>query len=148
MGKVRDNKVKVKVFHQKCFREGFKDESSWGFKFVLQKEIFVQAVANMGPLSVPMLVQVFSGYNQQVSLMEWFGWILWLLSLCWEHAADKQKKRFIKDCQEKKLKGQVCEVGLWRYCRHPNYFGKKISLLSCINNIIITFQVSGWFGIL
>ena len=148
MGKVRDNKVKVKVFHQKCFREGFKDESSWGFKFVLQKEIFVQAVANMGPLSVPMLVQVYSGYNQPVSLMEWFGWILWILSLCWEHAADKQKKRFIKDCQEKKLKGQVCEVGLWRYCRHPNYFGKKISLLSWINNIIITLQVSGWFGIL
>ena len=94
---------------------------------MLQKEIFVQAVANMGPLSVPMLVQVYTRYDQQLSLVEMVGWTMWVLSLCWEHTADKQKKRFIKNCQEKKLSGQVCEVGLWRFCRHPNYFGKTLS---------------------
>ena len=78
----------------------------------------------MGPLSIPLMVQVYSGYSAVLSGIEMVGWLLWALSLVWEHTADKQKKRFIKHCQEKKLKGQVCEVGLWRWCRHPNYFGK------------------------
>jgi len=115
-------------------KEGYTDESSLGFKFVLQKEIFVQAVANMGPLSIPMLAQVYTGYNEPLSLVEMLGWSLWFLSLCWEHTADKQKKRFIKDCQERKVKGEVCEVGLWRYCRHPNYFGEWMVW----NSLIIT----------
>ena len=57
-------------------------------------------------------------------MVEIGGWTLWLISLIWEHTADKQKKKFIKDCLEKKEKGRVCDVGLWGYCRHPNYFGK------------------------
>ena len=78
----------------------------------------------MGPLSIPLMVQVYSGYNDPLTGLEIFAWILWISSIVWEHTADKQKKKFIKDCQQRKLRGQVCEVGLWRYCRHPNYFGK------------------------
>ena len=66
----------------------------------------------MGPLSIPLMVQVYSGYSEPLSGIEMLGWGLWVMSLVWEHTADKQKKRFIKDCQEKKLKGQVCQVGL------------------------------------
>ena len=104
--------------------EGITDESSLGFKFAMHKEIFIQAVANMGPLSLPLMVQVYSGYSAPLSLLEMAGWVLWLASLVFEHTADKQKKKFIKDCADKKLSGQVCDVGLWSYCRHPNYFGE------------------------
>ena len=51
-----------------------------------------------------------------------------------EHSADKQKKNFIKSCAEKKLSGEVCDVGLWSYCRHPNYFGEWMVW----NSLIIT----------
>ena len=105
-------------------REGITDENSLGFKFAMHKEIFVQAVANMGPLSLPLMVQVYSGYSEPLSLLEMTGWLLWLCSLLFEHSADKQKKAFIKNCAEKKISGEVCEVGLWQYCRHPNYFGE------------------------
>ena len=51
-----------------------------------------------------------------------------------EHTADRQKKRFIKDCKEKDIKNAVCDVGLWRYSRHPNYFGEWMVW----NSLIIT----------
>ena len=105
-------------------KEGITDESSLGFKFAMHKEIFVQAVANMGPLSLPLMVQVYSGYSEPLSVLEMTGWLLWLCSLVFEHSADKQKKAFIKTCAEKKISGEVCDVGLWNYCRHPNYFGE------------------------
>ena len=107
-----------------CPREGITDENSLGFKFAMHKEIFVQAVANMGPLSLPLMVQVYSGYSQPLSVLEITGWLLWLSSLVFEHSADKQKKAFIKNCAEKNISGEVCDVGLWNYCRHPNYFGE------------------------
>ena len=103
-------------------REGITDETSLGFKLAMHKEIFVQAVANMGPLSLPLMVQVYSGYSAPLSLLETVGWVLWLASLVLEHTADKQKKSFIRDCAEKKISGRVCDVGLWSYSRHPNYF--------------------------
>ena len=49
------------------FREGISEANSLYFMFTLQKEIFVQAVANMGALSVPLLVQVYTGHNSPVS---------------------------------------------------------------------------------
>ena len=39
-------------------RSGLTDESSLRFKLVMQKEILVQAVANMGPLCLPLMLQV------------------------------------------------------------------------------------------
>ena len=45
--------------------------------------------------------------TQALSPLELVGWVIWAASLVWEHTADKQKKAFIRDCQERGLKGQV-----------------------------------------
>merc|ERR1719192_1699730 len=34
--------------------------------------------------------------SYELSTIEIFGWVLWLLSLGFEHTADKQKKQFIR----------------------------------------------------
>jgi len=47
------------------------------------------------------------------------GVAIWLISLAGESIADQQLARFRSDPANK---GQVCEVGLWNYSRHPNYF--------------------------
>ncbi len=44
---------------------------------------------------------------------------VWLISVSGESIADAQLARFRHDPANK---GRVCDVGLWRYSRHPNYF--------------------------
>ena len=47
------------------------------------------------------------------------GLVISVLALAGESLADRQMKRFKDDAANK---GRVCEAGLWRYSRHPNYF--------------------------
>jgi steroid 5-alpha reductase family enzyme len=86
------------------------------FLFYLFQAVSVVALAT--PLVVVAAATHKDGVNDShwtlyvgffVSLMSWFG----------EAAADHQLAQFRKD---PKNKGQVCEVGLWRFSRHPNYF--------------------------
>jgi steroid 5-alpha reductase family enzyme len=55
----------------------------------------------------------------QLHPLEMAGALLWLLALAGEALADRQLAAFKHDPASK---GRVCQVGLWRYSRHPNYF--------------------------
>jgi steroid 5-alpha reductase family enzyme len=53
----------------------------------------------------------------------WLGWCgvgVWLCGLLFESVGDWQLARFKADPANR---GQVFDRGLWRYTRHPNYFG-------------------------
>ncbi len=47
------------------------------------------------------------------------GAALWLLALAGEARADRELAAFKRDPANQ---GRVCDRGLWRYSRHPNYF--------------------------
>ena len=49
--------------------------------------------------------------------LEVAGLILWAVALMGEGLADAQLARFKRENQEPKA---ICQVGLWRYSRHPN----------------------------
>jgi steroid 5-alpha reductase family enzyme len=51
----------------------------------------------------------------------WAGVALALFGFAWEAIADWQLTRFR---QQQTTAGQVLDTGLWRYSRHPNYFGE------------------------
>ncbi|MGV3757502.1 MAG: DUF1295 domain-containing protein [Verrucomicrobiota bacterium] len=69
-------------------------------------------------LSLPFLLAALNP-EPQVKLIEWGGFTVWLLALTGESVADAQLKQFKENPANK---GGVCQVGLWRYSRHPNYF--------------------------
>ena len=62
----------------------------------------------------------------QVSLQPSFGVLgivgvaVWLVGLSFETIGDAQLVRFKAD---ETNKGKVMQTGLWKYTRHPNYFG-------------------------
>jgi steroid 5-alpha reductase family enzyme len=68
--------------------------------------------------SLPMLVIAFDP-TPGLGLREMVGVAFWLVSVGGESLADRQLARFRADPS---TKGQVCQIGLWRYSRHPNYF--------------------------
>lgn len=45
--------------------------------------------------------------------------LIWLAAVAGEASADRQLRRFTAVATHR---GQVCQVGWWRYSRHPNYF--------------------------
>ena len=49
------------------------------------------------------------------------GAIIWIIGLIIESFADAQKFSF-----KKKNKGKFIQTGLWKYSRHPNYFGEML----------------------
>ena len=68
--------------------------------------------------AVPMLI-VASDPTLGLGVRELCGILIWLISVGGESLADRQLARFRADPASK---GEVCQVGLWRYSRHPNYF--------------------------
>jgi steroid 5-alpha reductase family enzyme len=54
-----------------------------------------------------------------ISTLSMIGFLLSFLGLAYESIADWQLSNFLKS-----NKGSVMNQGLWRYSRHPNYFGE------------------------
>ncbi len=87
-------------------------------RFHMLTEILAQGFANASVLALPgFLIAV----NGQAGFHAWelAGIGLWLLAYILESTADLQKHKFISRNQ-----GGVCNVGLWQYSRHPNYFSE------------------------
>lgn len=69
-------------------------------------------------ISLP-LVGAIAGPSP-LGLLDAAGALLWAVGLCFEAAGDWQLARFKGDPANA---GRVMDRGLWRYTRHPNYFG-------------------------
>jgi len=69
-------------------------------------------------LSLPMLLAALNP-QPQLSSMEYAGVALWLVAVTGESVADAQLTAFKRNPDNR---GRVCQMGLWRYSRHPNYF--------------------------
>ena len=70
------------------------------------------------------------------------GLLLWLIGFGIEAMADKQLSVFLKQ----KPRTKVMQTGLWRYSRHPNYFGELLQWWS-IGMIALSANY-GWVGLI
>jgi steroid 5-alpha reductase family enzyme len=91
----------------------------WAANFTPEMFKFFQ----MQAVSVVLLGAAFlvASINPRPTLhpLEIAGMLLWLIALTGEALADRQLAAFKHDPANR---GRVCETGLWRYSRHPNYF--------------------------
>ncbi|NDG85109.1 MAG: DUF1295 domain-containing protein [Proteobacteria bacterium] len=71
-------------------------------------------------LSAPFLL-ISRDPSEALGLLEIAGAVVWLAGLIGEAFADAQMRRFRHETP-----GRTCNVGLWRYSRHPNYFFESV----------------------
>ena len=67
--------------------------------------------------ALPMLAA--AQVTEPLGVYDYLGVVIWLVALGGEAVADRQLARFRADPSNR---GKVCQVGWWRYSRHPNYF--------------------------
>ena len=70
-------------------------------------------------ISLPLLGAFAS--NEPLGWLDYLGASLWIIGFVFEAGGDWQLSRFKKNPAND---GQVMNRGLWRYTRHPNYFGE------------------------
>ncbi len=51
------------------------------------------------------------------------GALVWLIGYIFEVVGDAQLRKFVSNPDNK---GKILDTGLWRYTRHPNYFGEAV----------------------
>ena len=89
----------------------------------MQIEALSQGLANASFLAIPIFLISVSP-STQLSALEIIGFTIFILSIVFETVADYQKLKFLKEMKRQNKKNMVCDIGLWKYTRHPNYFAE------------------------
>jgi steroid 5-alpha reductase family enzyme len=86
-------------------------------RYALRMVYLLQA-ALVWLVSTPLQIALF--VPRPPGAAAWCGAELWAVGVFFEAVGDAQLTRFRSDPANR---GQVLDTGLWRYTRHPNYFG-------------------------
>jgi steroid 5-alpha reductase family enzyme len=91
----------------------------WGVRSARRMFMFLQ---NQGFGSIPLVFAIFVAARVPLStlrLQDYVGAAILFAGIAGEALADAQLKHFR---EQPVNKGRVCDAGLWRWSRHPNYF--------------------------
>ncbi len=83
-------------------------------------KVFVLQGLLMWIISAPLLAAHISATPARLTILDWLAIPVWAFGFFFEAVGDWQLARFKADPANK---GQVLRTGVWRYTRHPNYFG-------------------------
>jgi steroid 5-alpha reductase family enzyme len=89
-----------------------------GFAFKSLYIVFGLQAGLAWVISLPLLAAINS--TAPLGWLDLAGVALWLVGMVFEAGGDWQLARFKADPSNR---GKVLDTGLWRYTRHPNYFG-------------------------
>jgi len=89
-----------------------------GFRFKSLYIVFVLQALLAWVISLPLAAAITG--EPAIGLLDYAGCALFAIGLFFEAVGDLQLSRFRKDPANA---GKVLDKGLWRYTRHPNYFG-------------------------
>lgn len=112
-----------------------------------QVEVLAQGFANASYLAFPAVI-IAANDSPTLSVFELLGFGLACAALAFESLADLQKVGFLASAKAKGERNSVCDVGVWRFCRHPNYFGEWMVwnglIVMALPSIANLFEVEGF----
>ncbi|XUW99796.1 MAG: DUF1295 domain-containing protein [Dehalogenimonas sp.] len=116
----------------------------WGSSFLIRSyfQVFILQGVFMWLISLP-VVYVMAVSTDSLGWLDLVGTFVWVTGFLFEATADRQLDRFLSD---KSNRGKILDQGLWRYSRHPNYFGEVIQWWGIF--IIATNLSNAWWTVL
>ncbi len=136
--------------------ESAKAERGWGYWRASLILVFLLQWPLLWIVCLPVqLGQIAPGIG--FGALAWIGSGLALFGVVFESVADWQLVRFKRNPANA---GQVLDKGLWRYTRHPNYFGDAcvwwglyliaaetpVGLVSIVGPLLLTWTLLRWSG--
>lgn len=67
------------------------------------------------------IILVNSSPQPALNFLDFLGLLVWIVGFIFESVGDRQLAEFRKNPDNR---GHIIKSGLWRYSRHPNYFGE------------------------
>jgi steroid 5-alpha reductase family enzyme len=112
------NRKKPEDFRYRKWRE------EWGSSFYIRSylQVFILQSILLLLISTP-VIYVSSVQNPPLGYIDLLGVLVWMIGFVFETVGDYQLRRFMRD---PKNKGRIMTSGLWRFTRHPNYFGEVV----------------------
>lgn len=112
------NYMKPEDFRYKKWR------NEWGRSFYIRSffQIFMLQAFLQFIIVLPVILS-YANKKPPNMIVFFAGAAVFLIGFAFEAAADKQLKDFKKDPGNK---GRIIKSGLWKYSRHPNYFGEFV----------------------
>lgn len=90
------------------------------FWWVSLFSVFMLQAVILWFVSLPIQVTCSQGEANQLNWLDGLGVLIWTIGFAFEAVGDWQLARFKADPANA---GRVMDRGLWRFTRHPNYFG-------------------------
>ena len=134
----RRNRGRAEDFRYAAWRR------AWGKYFVIRS--FFQIFMLQGVLLLLVIAPVLLIVGQEqppLNLLDGLGVLLWLTGFSLETSGDRQLAAFIGDPANR---GKLMTGGVWRYTRHPNYFGE--AALWWGMGILALSAPRGWLGLI
>jgi steroid 5-alpha reductase family enzyme len=98
--------------------------AKWGRSFVPRSylQVFLLQGVFLLVISLP-IITVNASPQKGLGWLDLAAALVWLLGFVFESVADRQLALFKKDPANR---GKIMTSGLWKYTRHPNYFGEAV----------------------
>lgn len=101
----------------------FKTWKWQGFKALIMNCIWIYGQAIMIAIMSYPVVLINTSPVPGLTITDLWGFLLWLFGYIYEALSDQQLFAFMHNPNNR---GRVLKTGLWRYSRHPNYFGETL----------------------
>ena len=92
----------------------------WWFSYF---RVFLLQAVLAWVVSIPLYFAIVSVAPRTLTIIDYLGILFFAAGFLFEVVGDEQLRRFRHEPRNVKL---VLETGLWRYTRHPNYFGEAL----------------------
>ncbi len=98
---------------------------AWGTNFYLRSflQVYILQGFFMLLISAPIIFSMSGDIRPYHYFFFPIGVVMWVVGFIFEVVGDTQLKRFLRQPENK---GHIITTGLWRYTRHPNYFGEVV----------------------